>query len=169
MRKLLMSTLILCFSIGSVFSLMYILNFSSNNEMQISTELHADWPEYDIKSLTNRADIIVIGKVNNNKKSINKINDDLVLERQFSNIEVKKTLKGKSDKEIVINQSIDYIDKGEKYLFFLSRGEDGYYYPLSDQAIIVENNGKYNSKIDKFSGVFGEEEIVQEVEVISNN
>ena len=162
-----MSTLILCFSIGSVFSLIYIYSYSSKNEMQISIEPHADWPEYDINSLTNRADIIVIGKVKNNKKSLNKINDDLVLDRQFSNIEVKKTLKGNSEKQIVINQTIDYVDKGEKYLFFLSKGEDGYYYPLSDKAIIVEKKGEYHSEIDNLYGVFGEDEIVQKVEVFS--
>ncbi|MEK3974768.1 hypothetical protein [Psychrobacillus sp. FSL K6-1267] len=170
MKKVLMITLIFLFSIGSAFSLIVLAKSDSNpkNKLTFSAETHADWPDYDINELTEKADLIIIGKVKDSKRSLNKISQDFSIERQFSDITIDKTIKGNIENEIVLNQVLDYVETGENYLLFLDKGEDGYYYPMTDTATIKESNGEYYTNIEKLDGTFKEKELIDRIELINN-
>lgn len=137
-----MIALTLFFTIGSIFSINIIYQYNNQSKVHPSPIAHADWPELDINELINDADVIAIVQSTKQEFKEEPIDDGHFLERQYSDLDIKKVLKGNPDTEIVLNQAIDYIKKNEKYLVFLRKGEDGYYYELTDDAIVPYEEGK---------------------------
>jgi len=158
-----MIALTLFFTIGSIFSINIIYQYNNQSKVHPSPIAHADWPELDINELINDADVIAIVQSTKQEFKEEPIDDGHFLERQYSDLDIKKVLKGNPDTEIVLNQAIDYIKKNEKYLVFLRKGEDGYYYELTDDAIVPYEEGKYISEIKDFTDEFKEEELINEI------
>ncbi|MGM8216028.1 hypothetical protein ACLIA0_10690 [Bacillaceae bacterium W0354] len=123
------------------------------NQSKFSNEAHADWPDLNIEEIYNEADIIAVVKTENiNKKKItaNKNQEDEkdVLEAQFTNLKIINLLKGNpSDKTIILNQALDFVENNKKYLMFLTKGEDGYYYEVTGTSILEFTNNKFMSNI----------------------
>lgn len=164
MNKKIMYALIFMFTIGSVFSINTIIKYDKKKEIQLSTVTHADWPEKDFDELVNEADVIAVVKVKDKTIKEDPIDEEHFLERHYSELDIKKILKGNADTEIILNQALDYVEKNEKYLVFLRKGEDGLYYQLTDVAIVPNENGKYISKIKDLTKDFEEEELVKEID-----
>lgn len=164
-----MYILIVLFTIGSIFSINIILKYNQQTKIQFSTITHADWPEKNFAELTNEADVIAIVQVKTQKNKEEPIGEGHFLERKYSNLDVKKILKGNLDTEIVLNQAVDYIEKNGKYLMFLRKGEDGFYYELTDNAVVPYKNGKYISEIEDLNNIFQEEEIINEINIQIDN
>jgi hypothetical protein len=159
-----MFALTFLFTIGSIFSVNTIIKYNKQEKVQLSTVAHADWPEKDFDELINEADVIAIVQVKKQKIKEDTIGEGHFLERHYSDLVVKKILKGNPDAEIVLNQAVDYIEKNEKYLVFLKEGDDGYYYELTDDAIVPYKEGKYISKIKDLTNDFKEEEIINKID-----
>ncbi|MEC1179303.1 hypothetical protein P9B03_12470 [Metasolibacillus meyeri] len=166
MKRKMMYILVVLFTIGSI---NIILKYNQQTKTQFSTVTHADWPEKNFEELTNEADVIAIVQVKAQKNKEEPIGEGHFLERKYSNLDVKKILKGNLDTEIVLNQAVDYIGEKGQYLMFLRVGEDGFYYELTDNAIVPYKNGKYISEIEDLNNIFQEEEIINEINIQMDN
>ncbi|MGP4042089.1 hypothetical protein ACTWP4_19605 [Gracilibacillus sp. D59] len=111
------------------------------------SEAQADWDVLSLKELKERVDVIAFFTVEDveiQEKS-NGIN------AQISTLELTKTISGTVSGEVKLDQSTNYVEKGEDYLLFLEQnGTEGYYYVPSPSGVIQEKDGMYNS--DKLGG-----------------
>lgn len=147
------------FLIGTLFSVGYLVQ-AKNFKQNISLEAHADWPTINFDEMMLGADLVAIVKIDDIKNEVQETENGEVFERQYSTLKVKKVIKGEEDKNIVLNQAINHVEKNGKYIMFLRKGTDGYYYELTDVAIAVENQGIFKTLIPDLKGEFSEEELI---------
>lgn len=147
------------FTIGSLISVGLIINYDSE-----SPEVQGDWPHKDLDELIKDSDLIAIVKVKDKKMKESKVEKEAGLKRQFSTLKIKEVIKGKPEKEIILNQAYNFVDIGKEYLMFLSKGSDGYYYELTNVSIVPKKNSKFKSKIKGLQGTFNKIELINKVE-----
>ncbi|MYL35427.1 hypothetical protein GLW08_21330 [Pontibacillus yanchengensis] len=170
MNKFMQLSLLTVFSAGTIFSVS-ILNTDVNQSQayEFSSEAHADWPEYNFEELATKSDAIVMGKVTNvEKKTVKHPQSQQEFNRQFSEVEVKNVLKGSTPDRITLNQAINYVDNGQVYVMFLKKSDDGYYYELSDTALVPEKHGKFRSSIKGLNGSLNKGQIEKEIKKAGN-
>ncbi|MFZ3591860.1 hypothetical protein ACOI1C_22275 [Bacillus sp. DJP31] len=170
MKKYLLYALSCLFLLGSALSLTYIVNSKTNDG--VSTEAHADWPDKNIEELVLESDLIAVVKVKKIEKKIAEgVAEEEVSNRQLSTLSIEKVIKGEKTKEIILNQALDYIDGNEnrKYFMFLTEGTDGYYYELTNLAIVPEKEGVYKSKIKGLTDEFTEDIFISNIEAKIKN
>lgn len=141
------------FIIGSMILLIFMFNPPNK---PFSNEAHADWPDLNFEELYKGADLIAVVQTDNLKRENMQVqlnNETDTFEAQFSELKVNKALKGETiSKTITLNQAIDYVDENTKYLMFLTKGEDGYYYELTDTSILEFEDKTFTSNITDFTG-----------------
>lgn len=165
MKKYIQYSLISFFLLGTLFSMGYIMKSDTiQSKVELSKNAHADWPEKSFDELVLDADIIGVVKVKGTEKKLVKGQGGEVFNRQFSKLDVQRVIKGEKIKDITLNQAIDYVSKNGKYLMFLTKGTEGYYYELTNLAIVPEKEGKFSSGIKGLKGLYSEENIISAIE-----
>lgn len=142
------------------------VHFSLTDNSEFSRTAHADWPDMDIHELVEEADLIAVVETGNLKKSEMEIESEFPIEAQFTELKVKKAIKGNTNKQVTLNQSLNYVEKNQKYLMFLQEGSNNLYYELTDSAILNTNNNKFVSNIKGLEGNYNTNEIEEKVEGI---
>lgn len=163
MNRKIMYVLTFLFVIGSVFSFSLIVKYDKQKDMRFSTVTHADWPEKDFDELVEESDVIAIAQMENQSIKKEYLDEEHFIERRYSDLNIKEVLKGELETEIILNQALDYVEEGKQYLVFLRKGEDGYYYELTDDAIVPYEKGEYISNIKELTRNFKEKEIISEI------
>lgn len=132
---------------------------SKSSPMSGESGTTADWPSYNFEEMMGEATtVVVIGSVTNVVKLI----DDEGFESQLATIKVNKGLTDDPPNEITLHQSLDYVEKGNNYILIVEkRGADGYYYELTDKAVIPVIENEVVSEIPGFSGKFTINEFVE--------
>ena len=86
------------------------------------------------------------------------------LEIQLTDLKIKEIIKGEAPKTITLNQALDYVEKNTKYLMFLNKGIDGYYYELTSTSIVEEDHEIFNSMIKEFEGEYNKSEFKDKIQ-----
>ncbi|MCT2536217.1 hypothetical protein NC661_16735 [Aquibacillus koreensis] len=140
---------------------------SSSNETEdnlidptTDTESTADWASLDIEDIIDSSSTIALVKVKDVEKSI----DDEGFESQLATLKVEKTLTDNVPQDIKLHQALNYVENGGRYILFIEqRGENGYYYELSEESVIPIKNNKAVSGISGFTGEFTIDEFFSEL------
>ncbi|NUU78021.1 hypothetical protein [Paenibacillus xylanilyticus] len=127
---------------------------SSTSESDLYNPIpHADWPEFNFEDLvTEQSDIVVHVKVIDTQS---KPHVDGQPQAQLATLEILDTIKGNSHDKIVLDQALDYVEKGKTYIMLL-RQQGDYFYESDKNSVIKEVDGLCTSNIPDFKGSFTE-------------
>ncbi|MGY3716832.1 hypothetical protein ACWE42_15055 [Sutcliffiella cohnii] len=167
MKNIILGLLTLFFLTGSAFSIGIINKYGEIKQYTFSSEAHADWPDYKIDTIVQEADLIAVVQVKDTNVGDPEGIEGLV--RQYSTLKVDKIISGEANKSIVLNQAVDYVEKNKKYLAMLSKGTDGYYYEVTNTALIPYdsiNKELVKSQIRELKGDYTEEELINIIEKV---
>jgi len=173
LKPIIYTVLSALFIIGTVVAV-NMTKESDNSDMsdiqKFSPEIHADWPVYNAEKILNdKADLIAFVTVKDIKdKEKTEIDDDL--NATIATLTVDNVVLGDSySKEIKLDQAIDPVVKGDKYLLFLAKRGD-YYYIVDKNSKVKEVNGKYQIEIKGLEGNYLQTEFSNKVkDSISKN
>lgn len=125
---------------------------NENQTISSNSEVQSDWPAFSLKELTEKADLIAFVSVTETKKR----EKSSGITAQISTLKVNETISGNAPEKIALDQSTNYVEKGEDYLIFLEHSDNEYYYILSPSGVIQVQEGVYTQESE---GQFTKEEV----------
>ncbi|QKS70145.1 hypothetical protein FLK61_25585 [Paenalkalicoccus suaedae] len=130
----------------------------NGEETSSQAEPQADWPQYSLEEMIEEAELIALVHVNSVETEVSG-EDDLL--RQVAELEISEAIEGEPQGgKINLNQSTNFVEENEDYLMFLQQ-RDGYYYEVTNNAILVKEGDNYISTVVGSDGEFTKEELTE--------